>query len=427
MQYAVKDLPKNAKEVRVTVAAEELKPFMDKAAAEMSRKAKIEGFRPGKASYEIVAKRFGEMTILEEALPAVVRTYLVEIVTKEKFETVGEPSINVEKAAPGNEAVFTAKLSLLPKVLKLADVRKLEIAPKDVTVKDEDVERAVADLRKMRSTEHEVEREARVEDKVIIDMRMTRDKVPVEGGNAKGHAVYLSEKHYIPGLAEKLVGMRKGETREFVLKFPEEHYNKQLAGKDVEFSVDLTGVHEIRHPEATDEFAKSLGQESMAALRGLLRKNLQEEADLKESQRQELAALEALIKESKFEEIPDRLVEQETHKMLHELEHSISLRGGTFEDYLKSVKKTKEQLMLDFAPEALKRVKSAILVREIGKREGLEPTDAEVLDEQMKLINLYKDDGATQERIRSEDGEEYIRYTLRNRKVLEFIRKTAVR
>ncbi len=113
--------------------------------------------------------------------------------------------------------------------------------------------------------------------------------------------------------------------------------------------------------------------------------------------------------------------------MIHELEHSVERQNVPFAEYLKNIKKTKDQLMLDFVPEAIKRVKSAILIREIGKRENLEAADKEILDEQMRLLNTYKDDAETQERIRSEDGEEYLRTILRNRKVLEFLRKNAVK
>lgn len=427
MQYTLKDLAKSQKEVKVTVTPEELKPYMERAAAELSGKVKIEGFRPGKASYEIVAKRVGEMNILEEALPNVVRKQLVEIVEKEKLETVGEPSINVEKAAPGNEVVFTATLTMLPEVKKLADYKTIKIEPKDVVVKEEEVERVVGELRKMQSVEREVEREVRKGDKATVDMSMAIDNVTVEGGATKGHSIYLDEPYYIPGLNEQLLGMKKGERKVFKLTFPKDHFNKNLKGKEVEFTVDLKGVHQIENPEVDDNFAKRLGQESTEKLKELLRKNLQDEANVKETQRQEIAAIEELIKKSDVAELPDMLVTNETRKMIHELEHSVAGQGGEFGDYLKSINKTHDQLMLEFAPQAIQRVKSMILMREIAKREHLEPTDKEMLDEQLKLLNMYADDPDTQARIRSEDGEDYMRAMLKNRKVLAFIRETCVK
>src|SRR5688572_30706227 len=350
MQYALKDLPKSQKEAKVTVEAAELKPFMDRAATSLSEKVKIEGFRPGKADYDTVVRRVGEMAILEEALPRLVQKYLVEILKKENLDTVGEPSINVEKAAPGNEVIFTATMTLLPAVKKLADYRSIKIDGKDAAVKDEDVEKSIHDLRKMQSVEHEVERPVRKGDKVVVDMAMTIDNVAVEGGTTKDHAIYLDEEYYIPGLGEKLVDMKKGEQRVFKLTFPKDHFNKTLKGQEVEFTVDLKGVHEIKHPELDDFFAQRLGQKDMAGLKAVLRKNLEEEAGMKETQRQEIAALEELLKQSDVDEVPDLLVNNECHKMMHEIEHSIARQGLLFADYLTSIKKTQAELLLDFAP-----------------------------------------------------------------------------
>jgi trigger factor len=427
MQYALKDLPKSQKEAKVTVEAAELKPFMDRAATSLSEKVKIEGFRPGKADYDTVVRRVGEMAILEEALPKVVQKFLVEILKKEDLDTVGEPSINVEKAAPGNEVIFTATMTLLPAVKKLADYKTVKVDAKEAAVKEEDIERTVSDLRKMQSTENDVDREVRKGDKAVVDMSMAIDHVTVEGGATKGHSIYLDEEYYIPGLNEKIVGMTKGEQRIFKLTFPKDHFNKNLSGKEVEFTVDLKGVQEITHPELDDFFAKRLGQETMEGLKAVLRKNLEDEANMKETQRQEIAALEELLKKSDIDDVPDLLVNNECHKMMHELEHSIVRQGLEFADYLKSIGKSQHQLLLDFAPEAAKRVKTMVIMRAIGKAENIEPKDMEVLEEQTRLLNMYKDDPETQERVRSEDGLDYIKSMLKNRMILKYIRETMVK
>jgi len=427
MNYAVKDLPKSLKEVKITVAANELKPHLERAAAELSQRVKIEGFRPGKASYDVVRSRFGEMAILEEALPSIVQKHFVEVVKKENLETVGEPTVNVEKAAPGNDVVFSVKVALMPRVLKMQELSKLKIAAKDAKIEESEVERVVSELRKMQSSEHGVDRAATKGDKVTVDMNMSKSGIPVTGGEARNHSLYTDEAYYVPGLNEQLFGLKKGDRKTFKLPFPKEHFQKELAGHDVEFAVEVKNIHEIRHPEATDDFAKSLGQESLEKLRALLRRNLEDEAANKEKQRQEAAVLEALVKESKFDEIPELLVNAETHKMLHELEHSIERQNLPFEDYLKQTKKTRDQLLLDFAPEALKRVKSTLIVRKVAALENLEADDKEVVDEQARMLNMYSNDPKTQEQIRSEDGEAYIRTMLRNRKVMEFMRKSAVK
>ena len=427
MQYEVKALPKALKEIKITVTPEEVRPFMEKSAGELSSRAKIEGFRTGKASYDVIKGRFGEMAILEEALNDIVRKYAVEVITKENIETVGEPKVNVEKAAPGNDVIFTLTLSLAPHITRMPEVRRIKIRAKDVKVEPSEVEKVVDQLRKMQAVEKPVDREVQPKDKVTVDMTMSVDHVAVEGGVVKSHAIYLDEPYYVPGLNEKLHGMKKGETRAFRLKFPRDHFQKMIAGRDVDFEVKLTDLHEIKHPDADDTFAKALGQESLEQLRDLLRKNLEHEAQSKEQQRQEIAVLEELVKEARFEDIPETLVDNETHRMVHELEHSVSKNGLDFGEYLKQIKKTEGQLRLEIASDAVKRVKSAILIREIGKAEKIEADDKDVIDEQTKLLNAYKDDAETQAHIRSEDGLAYVRSMLRNRKVMEFLRTTCVK
>src|SRR5579859_2426295 len=154
MAYTIKSLPKSLKEVRIEVPAADLAPFMEKAAADLSQRAKIEGFRPGKASYDVIKNRFGEMAILEESLPAIVQKYFVEVVKKENLETVGEPRVNVEKAAPGNDVIFTVTVAMLPHITKPADYKKLSIKSKEAKIEESEVEKVVKELRKMQSSEH---------------------------------------------------------------------------------------------------------------------------------------------------------------------------------------------------------------------------------------------------------------------------------
>jgi len=427
MQHTVKDLPKNMKEIRVEFPASALKPYMERAAEKLSQHSKIEGFRPGKASYEVVKGRFGEGAILEEALPEVVRKSLVEIIKTDSLETIGEPSINVEKAAPGNDVVFTAKVAILPKVKKLPELSKIRIETKKAEIKDEEVEKVVKELQKMQKTELAVERGAKANDKVTVDMVMSLDKVPVEGGTVKDHHIYLDEEYFVPGLKEKVIGMKKGDKIEFTLPFPKEHFQKNLAGKGVEFSVEMKQVTELDEPELNEEFATKLGQKNMEDLLALLRKNLEDEAVHKEKQRQEIAVIEELVKKAVFDDIPELLVNSQAQSMMQEFQHSIERQGLAFDDYLAKIGKKRSDLLLDYTPEAVKRAKSAILIRKISEDHHIEPSDAEVLEEQTKMMSMYKDAPETQERVRSEEGLNYIRMVLKNRKVMEFLRETCVK
>ncbi len=425
MQSTTKKTEKGVVELTVTVEPEEIKHTLERTAQEISREKPIEGYRPGKAGYETVAKTYGEGVIYEAALPDVVRKYYVQAVKENDLQTFGEPEINVTKLAPGNPIEFTATVALVPDVTQLADVEKIKVESKTPKVEDKEVDGTIKELQRMQTKEVRVNRAASEGDKVVVDMDMTLAGVPLDGGQARGHAIFLDEEYYVPGLREKVTGMKEGETREFELKFPKDHYQKNIAGKDVGFKVTVKEIYELQHPAEDDEFAKSLGQESMAKLRELLKDNILKDKQQKEDQRVELEILEKLAEKTRFGDLPERMITMEVDRMIHELEHSIAERGVEFADYLKSIDKKAEDLKLEFAPQAVKRIKTALILREYGKQKNIEVPDSEVLEEQQQMINAYKDNAEAQEQVRSEEYQDYIRSSLRNRKVIADMREKA--
>jgi trigger factor len=253
-------------------------------------------------------------------------------------------------------------------------------------------------------------------------MNMFIDKVPVEGGQAKDHQVYLSEEHYIPGLAEKLVGLKKDDTKEFSLKFPKEHYQKHLAGRDVDFKIKVNEVFELQYAELNDEFAKALGQESIVKLKDLLLGNLTREAEQKEDQRVEAAILDHLIEKSTFDEIPEVLMDSEKRKMFYELQHDLDRRGITTEQYLADIKKTEEQIFKDFSEGALKRAKAALISRQVAVENNITVTKEELLKEVELIKQTYPGDKNVEENLKKPEVLDTIASTVQNRKVVEMLK-----
>lgn len=426
MEMKSKQLPKNSLELTFVLATEDIQADLERSARDLSEKRPLEGYRPGKAPYDIVKARFGEMAIYENALPAIVRRTYVRAVTDGKLRPFGEPEIKVTKLVPGNDVEFTATITLVPNILKLADYMATKVRRNDVKVDEKEVDKTVSQLAKMQIKDAKVSRALTDKDKAVVDMHMSIDNVPLEGGQALDHGIYLNEDYFIPGLKEKIVGANEGEERSFMLPFPKDHFKKELAGKNVDFKVKIKEVYELIHPAIDEAFAKSLGQESVEQLRARIRENLVAEADEKEDQRCDNEFLEKLVEKTKFDDVADTIVNQEVERMVHELEHNVESQGGKFEDYLSSIKKTAGDLKLEMVPQALKRIKIALIIRDIGERENIDAEDAEVLAEQTKLLNKYPDNAEAQAQIRSEDYEDYLRTTLRNRKVVELLRKVGV-
>jgi len=424
-QVQIENLPKNSMKLTITVSVEETKPHLERAVEHLSEHKEIPGFRPGKATYEAVKQTVGEMAIYEEALEHIVRQTFVEALTANNIDPVGSPAIDVVKLAPGNDIIYTATVALMPTIEQLGDYKTLKIDTKTIGVEDKDIDRALQDLRRMQTKEVRIGAgaEATKEDKLVVDMNIKKDNVSVEGGQAIGHAVYLAESHYIPGLTDALIGSKEGESKTFTLKFPEEHFQKHLAGQECLFEINVKELYKLESPELNDAFATSLGQKDMETLKNLIKENMLREKEGEEQFRQEKEMLELLAKESRIQDIPDLLLNKEINKMIHELQHGVEEQGMVFEDYLKDViKKSLADVKLDFTPQALNRIKVALVIKEVAKLENIKPTTEEVDEELDHLAEHYGENKKAKDQIYSPAYREYTEAVMRNRKVIEFLK-----
>lgn len=425
MSHELKKISQSEVELIITVAPTDYQKEMEKAAERLSERAAIKGFRPGKAPYDVAKSQLGEIKIMEEAVESIVQNNFYNAVKEEKLDTVGMPLITIEKMAPGNELVYKAKVALFPAV-KLADLSKIKVSAKKIEINQKQIDGAIKDLQKMQVKETIKNGSAAKKDKVIIDLDMFIDKVAVEGGQAKDHQVYLNEEHYIPGLAEQLINLKKDEKKKFILPFPKEHYQKHLAGKNVDFEIKVKDVFNLEYPEANDEFAKKLGLGNMEKLRELIKNNLTKEAENKEEQRIEVDILEQLISQSELEEIPEILIKSEKQKMFHELKHDLERRGIVMEDYLKNLKKTEEQIFNDFAEQAEKRVKAMLVSRQVALENDIK-AEKKDLDKEIELIKkTYPNDPKVEENLKHPQVLSTISNMIQNKKVVEFLKDKVI-
>ncbi len=426
MKVSKKDLLKNSWELTIELAPEEVHPFLEKAALRLAQKAKIPGFRPGKAPYALVQKQLGEMAIYEEALDSILTHGFYRAVQEEKLLTVGQPEIKLEKFAPGNPIVFSATIALLPE-LKLGDWKKLAINKKLVAVKNEDLEKTLAQLQEMQVKETISGQPAQTGDKVEIDFEVYLNKAIVEGGKNSRYPVIIGQNNMIPGFEEKLIGHKAGEELEFSLKFPDKYFQNNLAGRMADFKVKITGIYSRQLPELNDAFAKNIGLENMAKLREQLQKNIQADLEQKETQRAENEALQAVVAQTTFEEMPDKLLENEIHKMIHELEHSLKQRGLDLNTYLQSIKKTPADLRRDFGPQAKERVKAALVLRALAQTENISSTPAEIEGEIKKQTEFHKDNSEAWKNIQHPDYKNHLANMITNQKVIKLISDTIIK
>jgi trigger factor len=425
--HTITQLPTSEVKLEFTVSAQDAKPYLDEAVRELSTARPIPGFRPGKATYEEAKRAYGEMRIWETALERIVRSFYVRAVLDAKLETIGSPAINIDQLVPGQDIKFTATAPLEPKATKVADLKKCQVTVKKTEVKPNDLAGAMEELRNMRRAEALVDRPATMQDLVIIDMEMRKDKVVVDGGTGRDYRVFLGESHYIPGFAEKLEGTKAGEERVFTLNFPTEHYQKHLAGQPIEFTTTTKGVYELTAPKLDDDFAKAIGFDTLALLQAKIQENMGLEAKQKADEAAEIELLEKLVDSSTFSDVPEMLVSQEVNRMIQELQSGIDEQGMKWEDYLSSIKKTTDQLKQDFLAPAVRRIKTAVLIKHFAKEQQIEVTKEELDQEQDRLLKGIKpSDTESRLRVASPEFRDYMTVQLRNRKTLEWLKKECI-
>lgn len=427
MKITTKKLPQNRIELTVELEPAETAPYMGKGAEILSKKHKVDGFRAGKVPLEIMKQKFGEGHILEEALDSIVKHTYLDAIHQEKLETVDAPDIEILKLAPGNPLIYKATVSLLPNV-KIGDLSKVKVTKKEIKVDEKKVDSTIKTIAESRSIETVADKAIGENDIAEIDLELLRDKVAIEGGTSHNHKVIVGDPHYIPEFDKQIIGLKKGDKKEFEVIFPDEHYDKKLAGKPVECRIEVKNVYERTIPKIDDAFAKTLGKfANLAELKEKIKENLIHEAEHKEKQRQEIEMIEGIIKESTIDEIPVVLLKEEARKMISELESNLAQQGLKLDDYLTHLKKSAEELKQDFLPQAEKRVQTALLIRQFAVDNKVEVDDKDVDKEIEHTISHYPEDIEAHEQIRSENYKNYIRNTLMNKKVINIFRDKIIK
>ena len=360
----------------------------DRVLNRLASRAKIEGFRPGRAPRALIEARIGPAALREEVVETMVPEVLQQALVEKSLDPIDNPDVEVLELERGKPAKLKATVSVMPEV-DLADATSLRLEPPDHTheVTDELLQRRLDDLREPMAEITPVEREVRVGDIAVIDIEVEADGKVVESETRKSTEAEVKEGVLLPELVEALPGTFTGETREVRVDFPDTYSNPELAGKRATIRVTVRGVKEKVLPPLDDALAKSMTngkQETAEAYRQAVREELEESARSVEKMEREQAAVTALVDASKVE-VPRSLVDRELTSELESLERTLNRQGLKLDKYLEYLGKPLDGWMEEHRPDAEARLKTDLVLAEFARREGLEPTDEEVvkyLDEQ---------------------------------------------
>lgn len=428
MKLEIKKLPKSRIEILFEVPAEEVDKFREETISNLSKNLEIGGFRKGKIPKEIAEKEIGFKKILEETAEGAVRENYLKAILENKLEPLGQPEIEILKMAFGSPLIFKIRVPVMPEV-NLPDsnselgYKKIasEVKRNKISVQEKEIEDTLSWLQKSRAKFTLKNQPAEKGDFVEIEFQSPK----IEAGLKKKDGFILGQGHLIPGFEENLIGMVFGQEKEFSLKFPESHSQKDLAGSLVDFKVKMNSIQEIELPEINDDWAKNLGNfENLEILKNSIREGINLEKEKEESQRIRQEILEKISQKSEIE-IPEILIEEEKSRILEDLKKNVSeILKIPFQDYLSKIKKTEAGLKESFFPTAQKRIKNFLILREIAKREKINVSGEEAREEVNKILKNY-----SLEKTKELDLERlklYIEGEIRNEKTLQFLESFAV-
>ena len=392
----------------------------EKALDKAVKNAKVDGFRKGKVTKEMFLKKFGKEYILDAADIVLQDVYNEVIDENSEKEIVSQPVVNI-KSIDDKGCEFSFVLVLKPEV-KLGKYKKLGIKKEEISVTKEEIKKAIDDIRSKFSENVVKEGNVSVNDIAIIDFEGFKEGIAFDGGKGEDYSLTIGSNTFIPGFEEQLVGMKIGEEKEVNVTFPEEYHSEDLKGQPVVFKVKLKDLKEVVKPELTKEFFDDLayeGVETPEALEKMLEENIkaQKEHHLEDEFIDKL--LDAATANMEVE-VPDEMINEEQTRMIKQYEENLKMQGLTLEQFYQFTSSNEQALKDQMKEEALKRVKSRLLLEAISKAEKIEIDDKDAEAEADNLALKYKME--KEEFLNLFGGLDMVKYDLKMRKAIEVLK-----
>lgn len=408
---------KNKHEKTIIIDGDAWKNALTKAYEKNNKKAKIDGFRPGKAPYDIYVKKFGVESLFLDAADMVVEDAYLKAIEEDKLIPVCEPEVNIKEVDDKKiEFVFTI---ITKPELTIKKYKNLKIKKEDASVSEEEIDEEIKHL-----LEHYAEleiKDGKVEngDTVIIDYEGFVDGVAFEGGKAENYSLEIGSGSFIPGFEDQLIGMEKESEKEIEVTFPEDYHAENLKGQKATFKVKVHEIKTRKQRELDEEFFEDLGMEGVNSVE-TLRSSIKEHLETHKKNDVENKFVEDLmdaISKNTDVEIPDKMVEEEVDRLLKRAEENLKYQGISLDLYYQFTRTTEADLRNQLESEAFKNVLYRLILEEIIKLEKIEVTDEEIEEELAKMAERYKT--SKEEILKELGGKEMVKYDLEARHTFE--------
>ncbi|MDP2629125.1 MAG: trigger factor [Candidatus Harrisonbacteria bacterium] len=375
MKTQIKEEKNSQLLIEVELSKEDFEPHWEGAYAAAAAKIELKGFRKGTAPQELVDGAIDKDKVFQEALNDGVRESLSEISKEKNWTIIDQPKIEVKETKPDGGLLYSAQITIFPQI-KLADYKKIgaKIFSQKIQVKvdDEEVKKTIDYVRKSRAKETLVKRPAKEGDLLELNIETFSEGKEVPNSKFEKERFVLGESRFVDGFDKELEGKKEGEKLEFSLTAPKEYWNKDYQGKKLDFNVEVLGVYDRELPELSNEFARSLGPnfKTLEDITKNIREGIQAEKEAKEKEKQRLAVLETIIKESKMD-VPDVMVERTLDHMVSDMRRMLPKEEQEKEGF-------DQELRKQFKDRAQQNVKGHLVIHEIAHQEKLTPSTEEI-------------------------------------------------
>ena len=384
MDVTVENLEGLNRKITLALPWEGIRAAVDKKLSQTQRKAKVQGFRPGKAPLKIVDAMYGADIRNEVLNDAVVKAFY-EVVEAQKLRVAGLPRFNeVENQDDENTFKIDAQFEVFPEV-KVGDLSAQEIEKASTEVSDAEVDKTIEILRGQRTRYNHVERAAQKEDRVIIDFAGKIDGEAFDGGSAENYPFVLGQGQMLPEFEAGVEGLKEGESKDVEVSFPEDYHGKEVAGKTAVFTITLRNVSAATLPEVDEEFAKQLGivDGDVAKMRDEVKKNVSREVNRRVAEKNKAAVMDALLAVTEFD-VPAALVQEETGRMMQDARQNFINQGF-------DAKQLPELPADMFTEQATRRVKLGLILAQLVEEQQLQPTNDDIRDIVAEFAESYED------------------------------------
>lgn len=402
MTLQVEKLEKGMAKLTVEVSAEQFEEAMKTSYNKNKNRFIIPGFRKGKASRMMIEKMYGASVFYEDAADASIESTYADALKESALEIVSRPEIGIEQLEKGKPFIYTATVAVKP-IVTLGEYKGIEVEKVLSEVTDEDVETDLKRVQEQNARLLNVEDRAVLDgDHLIIDFDGYVDGVPFEGGKAENYSLVIGSHSFIDTFEEQLIGKNIGEEAEVSVTFPEEYHAVDLAGKPAVFHVVIKEIKVKELPLLDDEFAEEVSDfDTLAEYKEEIRARILENKQRQAATEHENRVIDKVVENAGME-IPDPMIQTQAERIFEDSARRMQSQGITLEQYLQYTGMTREQLVEQTRPQALKRIQTRLVLEAVVEAENIKTDDDAVEKELARMAESY---GMELEQLKSRMGD----------------------